>query len=97
MTKAQIFQLICDQINIVIPELMQHPIAPTHSLKVLGANSIDRAEIIMLTMAALKVKIPLIEFAKVDNIQGIVDVFYHQIILADSISGLVKEDKCEAS
>lgn len=86
MTQDQIFQSICAQMQLVIPELCPNPITPIHSLKGVGANSIDRAEIIMLMMSVLKVKIPLIEFAKAENIQGMIDTFYQHLNQAASIN-----------
>ena len=38
------------------------------SLKALGANSIDRADIIMMTLETLALNIPLHEMAKAENI-----------------------------
>jgi polyketide biosynthesis acyl carrier protein len=75
MNPSEIFELIKEQINDVIPELSRQAITPNQSLKTLGANSIDRAEIIMLTMARLKVKIPLVQFAAAENIQSIINIF----------------------
>jgi polyketide biosynthesis acyl carrier protein len=60
----------------VIPALADHPFKPSDSLKALGANSVDRADIIMLTLETLSLKIPLIEMARAENIgelAGIID------------------------
>lgn len=79
MKQDDIFTILCQHLSEVIPELNQRPITPSDSLKALGANSLDRAEIIMLTMAQLKVKIPLVDFARAENIQGIVEVFQRSV------------------
>jgi polyketide biosynthesis acyl carrier protein len=42
----------------------------------LGANSIDRMDIIVQSMNDLKVKIPMIEFGRLKNIEGIVEVLF---------------------
>jgi polyketide biosynthesis acyl carrier protein len=51
----------------------------TDSLQALGANSIDRAEILVLTLNRLQLKIPLIAFAQAKNLQGLVEVFYQSL------------------
>ena len=48
-------------------------------LKEYGANSIDRADISMEAMERMGCNISLIEFGKVNNLEGLVDVLYeHQ-------------------
>lgn len=86
MNQTALFQIICEQIRSIIPELMSTSITPAHSLKALGANSLDRAEIITLTLSVLKLKIPLIEFAKAENIQQITDIFYRHASQENFIS-----------
>lgn len=68
---------VWDALNTSILEVLPitHPIKAEESLRDLGANSVDRAEIIMLTLARLKLKIPLVEFASAKNIAGLMDVF----------------------
>lgn len=48
---------------------------PQQSLRDLGANSLDRAEIIMKTMVLLKLQIPLLSFAKANNINELIAIF----------------------
>ena len=52
----------------VIPDLNSHSFGPGDSLRALGANSVDRADIIMMTLEALSVRIPMIEMARAENI-----------------------------
>jgi polyketide biosynthesis acyl carrier protein len=73
MTSETIFATIKDNIIAVLPDLDQSRIVPQVSLRDLGANSVDRADIIIQTMEALNVKFPLHEVAGVKNIQGLVD------------------------
>lgn len=51
-------------------------ITPQNSLRELGANSMDRADILMQVMSKLGLKIPMIEFASAKNIHDIVSIFY---------------------
>jgi polyketide biosynthesis acyl carrier protein len=48
-------------------------------MKELGANSIDRADVVLQSMEALGVTFPLNELAGVDNIQGLVDFLHARI------------------
>lgn len=59
----------------VLPECDEQSITLHNSLKALGANSIDRAEIIILTLRRLNLKIPLIEFAQAQNLKDLVTIF----------------------
>lgn len=49
-------------------------ISEADSLKALGANSIDRADIIVTTIEECNVKIPMMKFSDAKNIGGIIDV-----------------------
>ncbi|MBY9086498.1 poly(3-hydroxyalkanoate) depolymerase, partial [Paenibacillus sp. HN-1] len=46
------------------------------SLKDLGANSIDRADIAVSSMEALGLKMSMVEFGQVKNIQELVNLLY---------------------
>jgi len=56
----------------VIPEV--GTVTPRDSMRELGANSIDRAEIITATMERLDISLPLVEFAEAANIGDIVAI-----------------------
>lgn len=68
MTVEDIFQKIVENTTDVLPELEAHSFKLEDSLKSLGANSIDRSEIVMMTLEDLDLSVPLVEFAKVANI-----------------------------
>ena len=68
MNKEQIFALITKHAGEVIPRLEQHPFEWTDSLRALGANSIDRSEIVMMTLEALELDMPLAETIRAENI-----------------------------
>lgn len=62
-----------------ISEIMDIPegeISTSESLKDMGANSIDRMDIIVMAMEEVGLKIPMMDFAKLKNIDGIIDVLY---------------------
>ena len=58
----------------VIPGLEGHEFADGDSLKSMGANSVDRSEIIMMTLETLGLKMPLIELAKAENIGELISI-----------------------
>lgn len=74
MNKTQVFEVIKENIVEVLPELAERNIVITDSLRDLGANSIDRAEILIQTLSKLKVKAPLADFGNAKNIEELVDV-----------------------
>lgn len=79
MNKEQIFELVQQHTREVVPELESHSFQPSDKLAELGANSVDRAEIVMMTMEALSLHIPRVELAGVSNIGELVDAFYAKL------------------
>ncbi len=74
----EIIDIITRHTREVIPRLEGHPIAPTDSLRALGANSIDRADIIMMTLESLSLSIPLIHMAKAENIGDLARIIHEK-------------------
>ncbi|ACU62733.1 acyl carrier protein [Chitinophaga pinensis] len=81
MNKQAIFELIVQHTKEIIPELETHAFVITDELKELGANSVDRAEIITLTIESLSLDIPLITFSGAQNIEDLVETFYEQQVV----------------
>lgn len=67
MTVDDIFNILVNHTREVLPEVEDHDFRMEDSLRELGANSIDRSEIIMLTLETLSLSIPLIVVAKAEN------------------------------
>lgn len=61
MNEEDILRVIIGNVRDVIPDLKGRNLVPQDSLKDLGANSTDRSEIVMLTLEALSLQIPLVE------------------------------------
>lgn len=74
MSKEHVFEVVKNIIVEVLPDVELDQISIEKSLKDLGANSIDRMEIVTMSMEELDLKIPLMSFAQVGNIEGMVDV-----------------------
>jgi polyketide biosynthesis acyl carrier protein len=77
VSNRKIFEIIVGHTREVVPGLEGHQFQSSDSLKALGANSIDRADIIMMTLESLSLNIPLVELAKADNI-GILAGIIHE-------------------
>ena len=78
LSKEQIFSIIKDDIIKVLPNLTKEDIKIEKSLSDLGANSVDRVEIILFSMENMKLKFSLIELANVKNLSDLVDFFYNK-------------------
>ncbi len=68
MSQESIYKIIVEHTREIVPGLEEHAFNMTDSLRALGANSIDRADIIMMTLETLSLNIPLNELAKAENI-----------------------------
>lgn len=75
MEKEQIFEILKKNVCEVMIDLDENLVTMKESLRDLGTNSVDRADILMQTMEMLRVKIPMVEFAIAQNIDEIVKVF----------------------
>lgn len=73
VTESEIFEVIRKNLCEILPELESVSIDPRQSMKELGANSLDRADVVLQSMGDLQVSFPLNELAGVENIQGLVD------------------------
>ena len=79
MTKDDILDIIKESIREILPDITEEKIEVDKNLKNLGANSIDRVEIITMVMEELGINIPLLEFGEVKNIMGMVELFYSKM------------------
>jgi polyketide biosynthesis acyl carrier protein len=78
VSKDEIFQIIVRHTCEVVPDLGGHDFQQTDSLKALGANSIDRAEIIMMTLESLSLNIPMMMMAKAENIGQLAGIIHEK-------------------
>lgn len=67
MTVQGVFEILVNHTREVVPGLEEHGFTMEDSLRELGANSIDRSEIIMLTLETLSLSIPLIAVARAET------------------------------
>lgn len=79
MDKDQIFDVIQQNIIDVVPDLANRSLTINDSLRDLGANSVDRAEILIKSMSALKIKAPLVDFAQAKNLDELTMLFLKKL------------------
>jgi len=79
MTKSEIFEVITNNLREILPELESVSIDPRQSMRDLGANSVDRADVVLQSMEKLNVTFPLYEVAAVENLQGLVDFLHAKV------------------
>ena len=79
MTKTEIFVIVQNNILEILTNITPESIKPEISMRDLGANSIDRVDVIIKTMSDLSLKVPLVDFGYVKNIGELVDIFVEKI------------------
>jgi polyketide biosynthesis acyl carrier protein len=76
MTAQEILDVIVNHAREVLPTRDDHVFRSTDSLRDLGANSVDRSEIIMMTLGSLSLNIPLIDMARAQNIGELASIIH---------------------
>jgi polyketide biosynthesis acyl carrier protein len=71
---AQILAAIRRNVTTVVPEIAAGDVVADRSLAELGCNSIDRAEIVTLTMEELGIDVPLSELRPGRDIGALIDL-----------------------
>lgn len=74
MSKEHVYGVVKNVIIEVLPDVKPEMITIEKALKDLGANSIDRMEVVTMSMEELGLKLPLMSFAQINNIEGLVNV-----------------------
>ncbi|UTH76441.1 acyl carrier protein [Chromobacterium sp. IIBBL 290-4] len=68
MTQNDVFNLMVKHTREVLPWLQEHEFHNDVRLVDLGANSVDRVEIVVMTLEALSLKLPLVATQKAQNL-----------------------------
>ena len=79
MNVEDIFAVIVKHTKEVIPQLESHNFIFDDSLRELGANSIDRSEIVMMTLESLSLSIPLIHVARAENMGELASIIHERL------------------
>ena len=75
-TSDDIFNILVECIKDVLPDLQDHAFKADDSLAELGANSVDRAEIVMMVLESLALNIPRTELFGPSNIGELASLLY---------------------
>ncbi len=75
MTKQDIIGILKENMIEIIPELEEEEFSLDDTLVDIGLNSVDRGELIALTLEHLELEVSRIEFAGVDTINKLAEVF----------------------
>ncbi len=76
MNRSHVHAVVCKHLVEAVDGLKAEDIDPARSMKELGANSLDIVEVVSSSMRELKIKIPRSELAKLQNLDGLVDLLH---------------------
>lgn len=74
-----VYSIVWESVHEVLPEVHQSAFLKAERLVDLGANSIDRMEIVTLAMEKVNIKVPLVEISSAKDIHSLVDFFLKRI------------------
>ena len=76
MDSDRIAEIIIAEIRSTVPELEAQPIIRADSMADLGVDSIERSEIILATLEAIGVKVPMVQLHGPRNIGELADLLH---------------------
>lgn len=76
MNINEIFDVIVQNTREVVPTLEFHGFDFEDSLKSLGANSVDRSEIIMMSLESLELNVAMINFSRAENMGDLAAIMH---------------------
>ncbi|MBL4837428.1 MAG: acyl carrier protein [Kordiimonadaceae bacterium] len=71
-----IFEVLINEIRLTIPELVDHPIARNDAMADLGVNSMERGEILIATLEAINLEIPMTQLHGPSNLGELADLIH---------------------
>lgn len=74
MDESRELAALMRNLRTVMPHLDMREVSPAHDLAALGCNSIDRMDVVTMTMEDLGVTIPVAEFRNVQDIGSLVEL-----------------------
>lgn len=79
MNREDIFEIVTRHIGDIIPKLRTHAFQRDDRLKELGVNSVDRAELVIMAMESLSLRIPLVEVSGSKSIGELADMLFEKL------------------
>lgn len=74
MTEQDLFEVVCRHIQEVLPDVEVERIQLDHNMRELGANSIDRMDVVIGVQDELGIGVPSEALSKVHNLRSLVAV-----------------------
>jgi polyketide biosynthesis acyl carrier protein len=81
MDKKTVFDVLVQHARSVIPAFAGHAFVYDDSLRDLGANSVDRTEIIMMTLESLSLDMSLVELARAECMGDLAEIMQQRLAL----------------
>jgi polyketide biosynthesis acyl carrier protein len=82
VSEEQVFGILVGHVRTVLPNLASHEFTSADSLKALGANSVDRSEIVMMTIETLKLDMSLVEVAGASTLGELARIMRGKVVHA---------------
>ncbi|WP_326594149.1 phosphopantetheine-binding protein [Streptomyces sp. NBC_01294] len=79
MTPDEIFAVVRRNLIDVIPDLPESQITLDHSMRELGANSIDRMDVVIATQDDLGVRVPAEQLTRANDLRSLVAVLSEHV------------------
>ncbi len=79
MTKNEISDVISNNIVKLLGDVVKNEISEDKSLEDVGADSIDRVDIMRMTLEDLNLKIPLVELGRAKNIGDLINILFQKM------------------
>ncbi|NXY98152.1 phosphopantetheine-binding protein [Streptomyces sp. BR123] len=79
MTPDEIFAVVRRNLLDVLPELTESQITLDHSMRELGANSIDRMDVVIATQDDLGVRVPAEQLTRANDLRSLVAVLSEHV------------------
>jgi polyketide biosynthesis acyl carrier protein len=79
VTRAHVFEVVKRAIADVLSDVAPEVIKPEASLRDIGANSLDRMEVVSLSMQSLALHFPVRELSSVSSVDDLVDALHRKL------------------
>jgi polyketide biosynthesis acyl carrier protein len=80
LDKEQIFEVVKANTLRVLPDLVAEDVTIDKNLTDLGANSVDRVEVVIYSLEELNLKIPTTEMRGIGNLRALVDLLHRLVV-----------------
>lgn len=78
-SREDVFAVVASAVHDIVPDVAADEIRPTQHLRDLGADSVDRVEIIGAVLEELGVEEPLSSFSDLPDIDAMVDLLQQRL------------------